>query len=430
MKMFAFCVCILFGVSPYIAWANNTFNEATRAYNSGNTKQALKLFLSIEKKTPHLSPQLSLNIALLYLKSRQYELASSYLNKLMEQPQWRMLASYYLGLVANQKGADELANQYLTQVINESSNAGLVEKAKRALEQVAGAPSVSKHMAPSYYASFTSGYEDNALALPSDQLGTELQAEDSFNEIFVQGDLDLTEALLINGYVSARHYSEYSDLNTRIVNLGAEYQLLEVGKASAVTVDVSEVWADGNSIYHQWQGQLTSTFDVYTQDIEASFGLQQILANNEFSFLNGYQYQVALNKDGSRNRHEWNVNYHYQINDREDLQTADEFSSYSVQRHRLSISDDVQLINHFTLSLLLSISSLEWRGTNLILNQEDDIKRIKRQADQYQLKMAMLYEIASEIELSLAYEYLDNSENINTNSYTNSQFTITLAFEH
>ncbi len=430
MKFTALFSLILFALSPCFVWANSEFREASRAYKNGHTKQALKLFLSIEKKNSKIAPQLTLNIALLYLKSNQFEKASNYLSQLTHIPEWSMLASYYLGIVAHQKGSYELAGHYLKKVAEKSNHNGLKEKAKRALERMRAVSTAPKQSGVTYYASFTSGYEDNALALPSDQLGTELQAEDNFSEIFVQGDWEISDTFELNAYVSSRSYSEYTDLNTNIVNLGGNYQLLKIGGDSIGAFDVSEVWADGSSIYRQWQGQITSFFNGKTGDLETSVRVQQIFASTEFSFLNGFQYQIGVSKDWSHHGHGINVNYHYQINNRDDLKTTNEFTSYSPRRHRITFSDDIRLIHNTVLNVGLSASRSEWRGTDQILDREDNVKNIKRQANQYQLNLGILYEITSELDLSLSYEYLDNNENISTNRYTNSQFMVMLAYEH
>ena len=437
MKTPIYSLLLLICLLPAVVLANDDFQKATQAFAAGDTQTALKLFLSLEKQSPKSSPQLTLNIALLYLKSRQYSLANQYFSQLSSHPKWAMLARYQQGVIAHMQGNGSLAIQLLTQVSELANNAGLKEKASRALTQLqtssarpASAAKTMDSKSLSYYLSLTSGYEDNALALPSEQLGSELQAEDRFEELFVQAQFQASKQLEVNSYLSSRNYSQYSDLTTAVANLGLEYDFLFLEKPRSASLDISQIWADGNPIYQQWQGQLASEFSVLKQSWNASFSAQQILAEEEFDFLDGYQIKLTLDKDWPLRSHTLSTKYDYEINQRRDLSSENEFSSFSPHRHKLSLLDEYRVDHKVTVTAGVQVTSSQWQGTNVILDTEDNLNRVTRSAEQYRYSLGAIYDITPRLEASIQYEYLSNHENIDENSFNNSQWMLTLAYQN
>ena len=405
------------------------------AFKRGDSEKALQLFLALEKKSPKPTPQITLNIALLYLQSAKLSLAQEYFTRLAMQPKWAMLAHYYLGLLAYRNDERALAKHLLTRVVRETGNSALREKARLGLGQLQGPPSMAvktrgqQQIQTSYYLSYMAGFEDNALALPGDQLGEKLPAEDSYHELFIQGDLSVTDSLELNAYVTARNYQEYADLSSSILNLGLEYEFLMLGGRRTATFNMSEIRADDTVIYDQWQGTIASPFVLIENQLDASFSVQQILANTDFQFLDGYQYKLALTKDWSILAHTLALDYAYEINNRTDLTTTDEFSSFSPRRHSLELSDEFSLSEKLEFNASLRVVDSQWRGTNRTLDESDNIISAKRKADQYQYTFSVLYYLAKKMTLSTSYQYLDHNENIDTNSYANSLVSVMFSYE-
>ena len=420
--------------------ANESFQDGSVAFKRGDTDKALRIFLALETQSKELSPQLTLNIALIYLRTKQYELASEHFSRLAHKPKWDMLAEYYLGLAAHLNGDAEQANKHLLRVATQADNVALKERAKFSLSQLQNNSSrtsssstkaaVQQAKNVSYYLSYGSGYENNAVGLPSDQLGSELQSGDAFNELLIQGSYPVIADMEVSAYLSSRIYDEYSDLNTSILNLGLEYEFSLLGDRRTSIFDFSEVWVDGTAMYSQWQAQLSSPITVLTNQLDASLSVQQKLAENEFQYLDGYQFKLELNKAWPLNNHTLELDYAYEINNREDLTDSDEFSSYSPRHHRLAISDEFRFSEKIEFNASLRAVSSQWRGTNLIKDEEDNLNSVKRKGDTYQYALAALYHVSSNMEVSISVEYFDNDENIDTNSYENSQLMLMLVYEN
>jgi len=434
---FQSCVFLL-GFLPVLVVASTGFTEASTAFKHGDTEKALQLFLALEKQSQTPTPQITLNIGLLYFKSANYVRAQEYLTRLSKQPNWAMLAQYYLGLLALRDGDKIKAKSLFTRVASQANNPTLREKSRAALGKVsghlslgAGESNVKAHLptAPSYYLSYSAGFEDNVLALPSDQLDSTLQADDHYHELFVLAEMSVNDDLALNGYVSATYYDQYSDLNSNILDLGLEYEFSMFVSRPLATFNISQVSADGAAIYDQWQTKISSPLVILEYSLDASFSVQQILASTAFQFLDGFQYKLVLNKDWSIAGHTLALDYGYEINNRADLASENEFSSFSPRRHKLALSDEFNWSDQLEFTASLGVTHAQWRGTNDTLDELDNIHTAKRQADQFEYAFSAAYHLSKDMTLTTRYQYLDHDENINTNRYTNSQLSLTFSYE-
>jgi hypothetical protein len=427
---------LLFSLLPGFALAGS-FNDASSAFKRGETDKALSIFLALEQESEQVPPQLQLNIALVYLRTSQFDLAADYFTQLVQAPKWALIGKYYLGLLAHIKGDNALAKQHLLEVVARAQNSPLKQQAQKSLDQMQiqsnkNVADLAKNQAEySYLLSYTAGYENNALALPRDQLEVGLPSGDSFSDVYFQAELPIYTHYKVNGYVSYRAYNEYSDLNTRIVNIALEREINLWGRESIGAFDISDVWANGASIYRQWQALLSSDYhSTLMGPVHGSISVQKILAEREYLFLDGYQYKLALDKTWTISRHSIELTYIFEINDRKDLAVGSEFSSFSPVHHGITLSDKYKASNKLDMKAKISTRHSQWAGTDIILDETDNLSSIKRKADLYQYGLAATYHFSLNMALSLNAEYLDNNENIATNASTNSHISLVLEYEH
>lgn len=257
------------------------------------------------------------------------------------------------------------------------------------------------------------GYESNPLAVGTEQ---PIDQGDNYLEVFGYAYVPLSKKVYLDGKLYIRNYSEQDLIDFNQYSLSLQYKA-KIGDwkiTPSIGVTVSEYGGDDyqtSGIYGlQFDRRLSKNGKLRLlyqySDISSDNSTYDYLAGEQNRFRLDYKLKTLIGKIRFR--------YQLDVNDRQDLDTAD----YSPTRNTFAAKISQSLLG-WNLGAKVEFRNSEYDSTR-------NAKKFIREDDRLKLGFEISRKLSKEWKAGLLYDYVDNESNLTEQNYDSNDYQVYL----
>jgi len=411
------------------ASASDSYQAGIRAFNALDYEQALAQFIAARQAGME-SPTLHYNLGATYYKLGKYRPAAAEFSSIGEDPNWGALAQYNLGLISEKLGERDAAQRHFETASREASSAKLRRMADAKLAETSG-PRPAAAAADSdwsRYFSLGAGYDDNVILSNDATLVAASGNADYFADAaaFVSGYLagNYADGWRLDLGATYRGYTDLDDFDFGTGFAGAAYNRLVGGwhlQAGAIGM-LQLAGGDHYTSQATFRARAYHRLGRLGLRLTNDFGL--IKGASDFDYLSGIQNRLTLELIGQLDQVRLRGGYRFEINDRDDLATADEFFSYSPTRHDLFGVIEMPLSKRLSGEVRADFQSSDYADDNVEIEVDNTVTVAARDADRLSVTVHLGFRITSKWQLFGEFEHSNNDSNFDRYSYNSNRYML------
>lgn len=420
------------------------FALGSKAAKEGDHVTALSYFdqaLQLAGEKPF--PTLIYNRAVTLYKLNRYQDSALAFKQLLapgaaatnEQQQWADLARYNLGLVALKQNQTDDARRWFRQLQQSQTNTRLQALAER---QLANLPATSaRHPSQetakgSVFASLGISRDDNASGLANELANQLSNATDTYLNALAYGHYYVSgnpkQGIKIYGLTQIRHYSEFESFNSQVSGLGLNRET----STQDWTLESGGRWLqsqlDGQSLSDQYSVIGRATHPQAKGQWELSYQASFIDAAPLYQYIEGWQHQLHTAWQWRSGTISITPAFTWEINQREDKKTQQQFYSYSPNVLTASIASRWNINNDWQVYTQLDRAEARFSGTNKSRDLGGIEKERARRYQRTQWKLGTGFRFAPHWYLKAEYTNTQTDDNFELYSYDRNLLSIKLDY--
>ena len=409
--------------------AKTLFRAGIQAFNAGDLDEARRLLESAVSKGLS-SRSLNYNLGVVYYKLGLYEEAEQTFRTLIPTRQ-KALAYYNIGLTALARENQDAATQAFQNVLASDPDDNLISLATRQLERLdptMHAASPRKRWAG--LVSIGGGYEDNVALFPDtaprklDSGFVETLAAASY---YLYGDSSAGLRSDIKFY--SRQYPSEHTFDLQVIQAGAKWVQKTAPGVISVGLGGDYIWRDRRS--RERRARLMAgitTLDCPGPGARCLVRAEatQIFPLPGFDAYRGQMYRLDAHYRLRPGNWTAELKYRADYNDRDNLDTGEEFFSVSPERHGLDAGIEYDLTDQLSVEAAAGFRFSYYRTPHQLIVPEGR-QTIRREDKRHTLSVGTTYRFSRRTSLSLDLDRIDNNSNIDRYSYDRHTVTASLA---
>ncbi|MDX1598258.1 MAG: tetratricopeptide repeat protein [Marinobacter sp.] len=363
------------------------------------------------------SNSLMYNLGVVYYRLGEYELAANAFSALLGTSS-QTLAEYNLGLVAKAAGNPDTARLWFNRAASESAHEKIRALATLQLQegkQPSPEPSQRPWMA---YVSLAGGYDDNIASVP--EAGSSGQ-EGGFAELLAAGSADVYQAegstVRLEGAAYSRQYPSESEFDTDFLQIGTSWlEDLGPGQAGA-TLGVSQSWFDSEALERTYRLDFSYQLDECPvvgrgSRCRASASTGVVEGGDGFEAYDGQWYQARLK--GRKDFRHWRVDaqYRWDMNDRDDLESGEQFVSVSPQRNLVELALRYKVSQRWNVGVEGSYRYSRYADPHRLFNSQGALETDRRVDKRTQGTLLTEYVLSARWSVRGEWMFRDNQSNL------------------
>lgn len=416
------------------SWAQtkDDFQQGMDAAAAGKYDQAVTYFQRA-KKAGSKRPALDYNLGVAYFKLGNYEPAREAFLRLTDEPEFKQLAYFNLGLTANKAKDEKAAIAWFQRAYSSGGDANIKTLSAQALQRLEAKPRKSAASAKKPWSGFVAAQlsHDSNVTLVNDDLAGPTSESDNALEVFAAADRRLQggadDGLQLSLSADTQMYEKNSQYDFSFLHAG----VLRYGRLQGWQTDFGmswdEIYFDGRKyqrvINAEAQGRYPLSKGKQTGDkqLRLRYRLSRIQATDGlYDYLDGWRQQWRAGvwaRDGERR---YKVYYQLEMNNRDDFtNVAGGFTSFSPTRHTLLMAASMPVAPRWS-------AGADVRYRYSVYNDANDLTgggQKTRADNQYRLGTQLTYALAKNWEFEAGYGYTNNDSNIAGYTYRRSLVT-------
>jgi tetratricopeptide (TPR) repeat protein len=415
---------------PAIANADfiDSYQAGVAAFREGKYEEALMYFNRAENQGIN-TPNLHYNLGATFYKTKRYDQAEKRFQKLTDLPEWKPLAFYNLGLIAEVRGNRDAAMDYYFKTYHSAGPSRIKQLAARKLDELEPALTDDDVVRNWYGLLSTSiGYDDNAVMMPDDALAVRGKTSDFFTDLYGFGGRYLQRAgddrLRIDAGLYARLYAEESEFT-----YGSLFAGITRDKQYNTWNSRLGLWVNADFIEDQFYAATPTIRLVFHRRFEElnlslANSLSWVEAEKKYEYLTGVRNRVSAELGSRLYAAVVHAGYEAEYNNRRDLQTDSDFFSYSPIRHKIYAGLDYAVTQNWTVNVRGEFRRSLYPDADTRLNQDGSVIRNKREDDRLVAAFRGEYKITAKTNIFAEYHHTDNDSNVFNYTYTSNQILV------
>lgn len=395
------------------------FRAGVQAFNDGELDKARR-YLESAAAQGLSSRSLRYNLGVVYYKLGLYEKAEQTFRQLIPTRQ-KALAYYNIGLTALARENHREAAEAFREVLASDPDDNLISLANRQLERLG--PKTGRVVARKRWAGLVSvggGYEDNVALFPDtapenlDSSFTEALAAASY---YLHGDA--RSGLRADLKAFSRQYPSEHAFDLQVVQGEAKWiQQTTPGQVS-VGLGGDYIWRDRRS--RERRARLMAAITSRTcpgpgSRCQIKAEAAQVFPESEFDAYRGQMYRLDARYRIRPGKWSGELKYRVEYNDRDNLETENEFFSVSPERYGLDTDIGYSLTDKLSLKAGAGFRFSYYRTPHQ-LRIPEGLLTIRREDKRYTLSVGTTYRFSGRTSLSVELDRTDNNSNIDRYSY-------------
>ena len=388
------------------------------AFNSGDYQAALAAFEQAEQ-SGNASDSLQYNIAVSLYRLGRYEEARARFETLVAKSQWQVLVHYNLGLVAQASGERAQAIDYFRLSTQQQENERVRTLAQAKLNTLQAttpqSTSVVQDKRLTALLSLTGGEDSNATSLADDLLESSSNASDYFHELLLYSQWQATgsqrNGLRVYALGFDRAFNTFDNLDSRVLGVGSVYSKplgqyqLEGG------LRMTQTSLNGKEVADQLQLSLGVSRQFAMGTVNVNLSAAQFNAAERFEQIDGDQQAIEFGWAKKFGDLSVRSRYRVEQNERQNLQRAGAFASYSPQRHSLRMEMRWQTSQALSTGIVAEYIDSQYDRENRMRDLDGSVKQQQRENTQTKLNVDVSYRLSSQWRLKTQYQYTQQRDN-------------------
>jgi hypothetical protein len=381
------------------------------------------------------SPTLHYNLGVTYFRLEKLEASYAAFARIRDDSEWGALAEFNMGLVRERQGRQAEAQRHFRAAYDKAESPRLRELAAERLRDgaVGAAREPQRSSAWLGMLSLGSGYEDNVVLADNDTALGFAGDGDYFFELFgaagryVNGGGSRNGWRLdLGGYY--RGYRDLDDFNIGVASVALTHHravgkwLLQLGSK----VDLQFVGSEHFATVPGLRMQVSRTAGNIRFALRNDFNY--VDGSSTFDHLTGWQNRTIVEGSMHPGAALVRAGYELELNDRDDLVSGAEFSSFSPRRHRFFIGAAVPLTARLEVEGRTEYRLSRYREQDIRLDVNDElVEEAKRNEDRVSIRARLCFRPTESWDTFVEYQHTDNDASIGRYRYDNQQLMIGLS---
>jgi hypothetical protein len=326
------------------------FEAGVDAFSEGELTKALALFEQARAAGMN-TPPLLYNMGVVYFRLGRHELAESVFQELLDTPH-AALARYNLGLVKLASGQQRAAQKWFELAAGPDSPEKVRVLARRQLDESEQSVQVEGLNGSGYLAA-AGGYDDNIAGTPDDASSNQAGG---FADLLAAGSVNLGASdFSLHGVAYTREYFQNSEFDNSYLSTGISWlQGVGAGELTS-TLSLANSWFGGDALERQVQletayqpGYCVVGVGGTGFDCALSGSVTTTKGGSGFSAYDGEMLRIGASAEKGIGRWVVSGRYQLEVNDRQDLETQQEFFSVSPLRNLVSAEARYRISDRFS----------------------------------------------------------------------------------
>lgn len=395
------------------------FRAGTQAFNDGELDKARR-YLESAAALGLSSRALVYNLGVVYFRLELYQEAEQVFRQLIPTRQ-KALAYYNIGLTALARENRQAAAEAFREVLDADPESNLASLASRQLERLnpKTAPTPAKKRIAGLL-SLGAGYENNVALFPD---SAPQKLDSSFIDAFAAASAylygDALTGLRSDFRFFTRQYPSEQAFDLQI--LQAETRWVQQTNPGQLSIGLGGdyIWSDQRT--RERRARLFTGITIRNCPGQGSqctvrAEIAQVFPASKFEAYQGQAYQLDARYRIRPGKWFGEMRYRAEYNDRDNLETRNEFFSVSPERHGLEASLGYALTGRLTLEAGAGFRFSHYRTPHQ-LRIPEGIQTVNREDKRYNLSVSTSYRFSGRTSLRLDLDHTDNVSTIDRYGY-------------
>ncbi len=421
-----YAAVMLAGVSSQV-FADTVFDRGVNAFKQQDYQNAVELFEQSRREGDD-SVILNFNLASSYYKLDRFQEAKRYFAKASEDETLAGLSYYNLGLIALKENDQATAFSAFRKSYELAEDENLKYLAAVKLNELDPERQEKSEIDKFYgFVSLSFAHDDN-VALINDLITTVTDKSDNYLDLFGVATYQLSgtrdDGVQLKAGLILTRYDDLNSFNENVINAGAfllkpladwksrfglVYYHNTIGGASFQQRLSLQARAD--RFYAPGQ-RLRLRYDyTHHEDLAA-----------RFSYLNGWRQRFTIENRSRINNHKLRLGYRFEVNNRDDFQTATSFISYSPIRHSLYGWYEYEFNQRWIGKVMAEYRNSNYQNANIVRGVNEGVQK----DDRSRFRLSGIYRFNRDTDLELSWRYTDNRSTITADSYVSNVYMLSL----
>jgi tetratricopeptide (TPR) repeat protein len=411
--------------------ADDAFAAGLAAARAGFFQEAADHF-DAAQRAGLSTPALTFNMGVVNYRLNRLDDAAAAFRALTADPDWGALAHYHLGLTEQRRGNSTAARGHFrdAQALTDSPKLkALADHRLRAL-LAAPAPQPSPGLRRWFgIGSVAAGYDDNVLLADEQFIGAVSDEADAFGEVLAAarravGAPGSGLAVDISAYY--RFHGDLDDFNFGALSAGLSWRRPMGDWVFSTGLTGTAQFAGGDSyanvVSHRLQ--LDRAFDTLSWRLRNELSYHD--GASDFDFITGWRNRTRLELGNRIDRLQLKLGYEFEINNRDDLESGETFSSYSPRAHRVYAGGGYDVGQRLGLELEGALRLSDYRDANRFLDGDGNLLEVARDQDVLSLRLRLDYRVTDRWRVWSQYQHTSSDSDLPRYDYTGNVYLLGL----
>ena len=405
--------------------AASLYEKALQNMRAEKYTEAVQLF-DQARQAGMENTNLHYNRGVALYKLKRYEEAKKAFLLAEKRTKNRPLVHYNLGLATYRLNKQKEAQRWFEKVSKAAGEQQLGRMANRMLAKMGGMkPARQMEKRWRVIADAALGYDDN-VTLRNTELAQGSSQQDLYLDFYGSFRYQLTGERRngLSGQISlaAIKYRDLGDYDTTQYDASLYQDNQFANWRTRIGLKYTRANFGGNDYLQKGALQLQTAYHLNKrQRLRARYEITRYdELDKQYDYLAGLRQKIRFDGLWKIDSKRLSLGYDLELNDRDDRQVGNDFTSYSATRHKIKAALTFPVMERLRGKLGAEYRRSTYNDANVVGGVTD----VTREDDRTRLSAEIIYKIDRNISAMAKYRYTDNDSNISSSSYQRSQILI------
>jgi tetratricopeptide (TPR) repeat protein len=369
------------------------------------------------------TPALTYNIGVVNFKLSRLDAAATAFEKLTADASWRPLAHYNLGLIEERRGNRAAAERNFLQALTLATSPELKALAERKLPapiSIAAPPAARWEG----LVSFAAGHDDNVLLADDRPDGFVSDEADQFGEFLAAARRPIGDRFALDVSAYYRGHADLDDFDFGSLSAALLWRH-PLGQWQFLTSLQGEAqFAGGDPYANMATSRLQLERRAGSLAWRARNDLSYHSGGSDYEFITGWRNVTQLQVGNRLERADLRLGYEFEVNDRDDFTSGEEFASYSPNSHRIYAGAIIDLTPRVFVDLEAGLRATDYSDLNRFIDDDGDVVEGARDQDLVTLRARVDYLIGDSWRVWAQYLRTGSDSDLARYDYTSNAYML------
>lgn len=417
--------------------ADPAFEQGKRAFNSGDYESALKHFDQAWINGIGTAT-LTYNRAVTLYKLGRLEAAKHEFSSLLLNVKWVHLARYNLGWIAEEQGRMEEAYARYVKVSKFADNESLKRLANEKLEQLqVYAPAketeeIANSGKNAVLLSLGFAADDNATGLADELVSRATEASDTYFNALAYGHHYVSgeryNGVKFYGLAQLRRYKVFNSFDSTVAGAGTSVEFPLWGWNFDIGGRLLHIGVDTGTLANQYSVLTKAAKRFGSGRLEGQYQSSFFAADEEYLYLEGWQHQLKIGWQHKFGQVVLSPELTWQMNDRENKETEENFISYSPTRTGLALKARWEFSQRWRFYSKLGWLNASYSDENRLTDIGGEELIAQRDTTYTEFMLGARYRLAPRWFVKGEYDMINSDDNYQLYSYSKNVAALKLEY--